>query len=155
MDDRELLRTIRAQFALDWGGIHGFPHWQRVRENGIRLAAMTGANPLVVGLFAILHDSRRESDGHDPDHGARAADFARTLAGKAFEIDAAGLDLLATACRDHSEGFTEGDATVLTCWDADRLDLGRVGRKPRADLLCTAAARDPKMVEWAFARSIR
>ncbi|MCK6458872.1 MAG: hypothetical protein L6Q95_03145 [Planctomycetes bacterium] len=153
MDDRELLRTIRAQFALDWGGIHGFPHWERVRENGIRLAGGTGARLRVVELFAFLHDSRRESDGHDPGHGARAADLARYLAGRAFEIEAPDLELLVAACRDHSEGFTEGDVTVLTCWDADRLDLGRVGCRPRPDLLCTPAARG--LIDWAFERSIR
>jgi uncharacterized protein len=155
MDDRDLLRTLRAQFALNWGGIHGIAHWERVRENGLRLAQATGARPRVVELFAFLHDSRRESDGHDPEHGARAANLARTLAGSAFELDAADLELLVAACRDHSEGFTEADVTVMTCWDADRLDLGRVGTRPRPHRLCTAAARDPATIEWAFARSLR
>jgi uncharacterized protein len=153
MDDRDLLRTLRSQFALDWGGIHGFPHWERVRENGRRLAQVTGARPRVVELFAFLHDSRRESDGHDPGHGARAADLARALAGRAFEIEAPDLELLVAACRDHSDGLTEGDVTVLTCFDADRLDLGRVGTRPRADRLCTPAARE--LIPWAFERSIR
>jgi len=153
MDDRDLLRVLRAQFALDWDGIHGIAHWERVQKNGLRLAEVTGANPRVVELFALLHDARRESDGHDPEHGARAAELARSLAGRSFALGAADLDLLATACRDHSEGLTEGDVTVQTCWDADRLDLGRVGRKPRPDLLCTAAARKPDVIAWAYARS--
>jgi len=34
MDDRDLVPTLRAQFALDWGGIHGIPHWERVRGHG-------------------------------------------------------------------------------------------------------------------------
>src|SRR5512134_2488166 len=119
MDDRDLLRSLKAQFALDWGGIHGIAHWERVRENGLRLAGVTGARPRVVELFALLHDSKRESDGHDPKHGARAAAFARALAGTAFELEAADLALLMAACRDHSEGLTEGDVTVMTCWDAD------------------------------------
>jgi uncharacterized protein len=46
-----------------------------------------------------------------------------------------------------------GDITVLTCWDADRLDLGRVGIRPAAHRLCTDAARDPAMIEWAYRRS--
>jgi len=152
MDDRDLLRVLRGQFALDWHGIHGIAHWERVRENGLRLAEVTGANPRVVELFAILHDSRRESDGHDPGHGTRAAELARSLAGRSFEIDAPDLGLLVAACRDHSEGLTEGDITVLTCWDADRLDLGRVGNRPRPDRLCTPAARG--LIEWAYARSL-
>ncbi len=65
------------------------------------------------------------------------------------------LDLLQEACRGHSEGWTEADITVMTCWDADRLDLGRVGIIPDPTRLCTAAARDRATIEWAFARSLR
>ena len=109
----------------------------------------------MIELFAFLHDSRRLNDGHDPEHGLRAAEFARSLAGSAFELEPVDLELLMTACRDHSDGRNEGDRTVLTCWDADRLDLGRVGIRPRPDLLCTDAARDPGILEWAYQRSLR
>lgn len=51
---RELIHTIRKQFALNWKGLHGAPHWARVRENGLRLAETTGANRDVVELFAFL-----------------------------------------------------------------------------------------------------
>ena len=155
MNEPELLRLLQNQFTLDWGGIHGIVHWERVRENGLRLAGLTGAKPRVVELFALLHDSKRESDGHDPEHGHRAAAFARALAGSMFDLEPGDLDLLAAACRDHSEGFTDGDITVVTCWDADRLDLGRVGVRPHPRRLCTAAARDPAIIEWAYARSLR
>jgi hypothetical protein len=64
----------------------------------------------VVELFAFLHDSRRLSDGHDPDHGARAAEFARTLAGSAFELEAADLELLATG--------NEYAASAASAWGA-------------------------------------
>jgi uncharacterized protein len=43
---------------------------------------------------------------------------------------------------------------VLTCWDADRLDLGRVGIRPLAERLCTDAARQPAMLQWAYRRSL-
>lgn len=154
MNEPELLRILKEQFALDWGGIHGVSHWERVRENGSRLAGLTGAKLRVVELFALLHDSRRENDGRDPEHGSRAADFARTLAGSVFDLGPFDLDLLVSACRDHSKGFMDGDVTVMTCWDADRLDLGRVGMTPNPRRLCTAAARDPAMIEWAFERSL-
>ena len=155
MIDRELVRVVREQFALEWNGIHGAPHWARVRETGLRLAERTKANPKVVELFAFLHDSKRLNDDRDPEHGARAARFARTLAGSAFELEAADLDLLVAACQDHSDGFTVGDIRVRTCWDADRLDLGRVGIKPHRDRLCTEAARDPAVLEWAYRRSLQ
>jgi uncharacterized protein len=155
MVDQELVRVIRGQFALEWTGIHGAPHWSRVRENGLRLAELTGAKANVIELFAFMHDSRRLNDGHDPEHGLRAAEFARSLAGSVFELEAVDLELLVTACRDHSDGRNEGDITVLTCWDADRLDLGRVGIKPHPDRLCTQAARDPGILEWAYQRSLK
>lgn len=154
MASQRLLAIIRSQFALDWDGIHGPRHWVRVRENGLRLAEVTGARTEVVELFAVLHDSRRHSDGHDPGHGRRAAEYARSLAGDAFRISPADLDLLVAACHHHSDGLMSGDMTVLTCWDADRLDLGRAGIRPRPQYLCTEAARDPVVLEWAYQRSL-
>lgn len=47
------------------------------------------------------------------------------------------------------------DITVQTCWDADRLDLGRVGIRPDPDRLCTSAAKESDLLEWAYARSVR
>jgi uncharacterized protein len=76
---RDLIKVIRQQFPLAWNGLHGAPHWARVRENGLRLAPLTGANPKVVELFAFLHDSRRGNNDDDPGHGPRAALFAETL----------------------------------------------------------------------------
>lgn len=154
MDDRDLLELIRGQFELDWDGIYGWPHWARVRDNGLRLADATGANRRVVELFALLHDSQRWDDGWDPDHGPRAAAFVRELAGEYFQLEPQELELLTYACHYHSDGMQEGDITVITCWDADRLDLGRVGMRPRGGYLCTEAAQDPAMIEWAYQRSI-
>ena len=155
MIDKELVHIIRRQFRLDWSGIHGAPHWARVRENGLRLAELTGAKPRVIELFAFLHDSRRLNDGHDPEHGPRAAQFAQSLVGIAFELESDDLELLLAACGSHSDGLTVGDITVLTCWDADRLDLGRVGITPDPERLCTTAARDSVILEWALKRSQR
>ncbi len=38
-----LLDAVRDRYALDWHGIHGIGHWERVRDNGRRLAGETGA----------------------------------------------------------------------------------------------------------------
>jgi uncharacterized protein len=155
MIDQDLVRLIRGQFALRWNGVHGAPHWSRVRENGLRLAESTGAKPKVVELFAFLHDSRRINDGYDSEHGSRAALFVGALAGSAFELESTDLDLLIIACEGHSDCLTVADITVRTCWDADRLDLGRVGIRPHPDRLCTEAARDPGILEWAYRRSLK
>jgi len=124
-------------------------HWARVRNNGLRLAKHTGARLDVVELFAFLHDTQRKHDGRDPDHGSRAADFAKKLQGNLFTLDTEGLNLLCFACAGHSDGLLEADITVQTCWDADRLDLARIGVIPDPNKLCTEAARDSKIIEWA------
>ncbi len=153
IDLKRLLEAIRAGYVLDWDGIHGASHWARVKENGLRLAEETGARADVVELFAFFHDARRVNDAIDAAHGARGAALARTLRGDAFEIDDAGMELLVEACVAHTDGRLTGDPTLGTCWDADRLDLPRVGITPRPELLSTAAARDPLLREWARRRA--
>ena len=148
-----LIDLIQEQFALNWYGIHGIYHWRRVKENGLRLAELTQANVDVVELFAYLHDSRRLNEGLDRQHGKRAAKYATSLQGSTIDLPAGDFDRLAYACRYHSDGLTEADITIQTCWDADRLDLGRVGIKPDPQYLCTAAAKNPELIEWAFWRS--
>ena len=95
----------------------------------------------------------RLNDGTDPEHGPRAAEFARTLQGRAFRLSATRFKLLHAACAGHTGGRTHPDNTVRTCWDADRLDLGRVGIMPDPSYLCTAAARRPEMIFWADGRA--
>ncbi len=139
---RDLRILLQKHFALDWDGIHGEPHWKRVHENGLRLAKLTGANSRVVEAFAFVHDSCRFSDNFDPEHGARAGEFASELVANGnLLLEPSELDVLVMACRYHSDGCTAEDITIGTCWDADRLDLGRVGLRPDPAYLCTEAAR--------------
>ena len=152
---RALLAVLRQQFQLKWRGIHGAPHWARVRWNGLTMANVNGARRDIVELFAFLHDSRRLSDGLDREHGARAADFTLQLNRELLRLDGPGLDMLAYAVRYHSDGLIEANVTVQTCWDADRLDLGRVGITPHPDRLCTEEARDPALFDRAYQRSVR
>lgn len=149
-----LMTAVRAQYRLDWHGIHGAAHWGRVLDNGLALAPETDARPDVVTLFAVLHDACRHNDRRDPEHGPRAAGFARGLhAAGTFELDADGLALLVTAIHGHTHDRTHPDPTVRTCYDADRLDLLRCGIAPDPRYLCTDAGRDPERIAWANARS--
>ncbi|MGQ0511906.1 MAG: hypothetical protein ACT4P9_14985 [Betaproteobacteria bacterium] len=151
-----LLATLRSRFRLDWQGIHGAPHWSRVRKNGLTLAEKSGpqANTRVIELFAFLHDSCRHDDGYDPMHGSRAAESLIELAEEIPNLAKEERELLAYACTRHSDGLTEAELTVQVCWDADRLDLGRVGHRPDPRRLCTPAAKDAKLIEWAYRRSL-
>jgi uncharacterized protein len=151
----QLMRMLRHEFALDWGGIHGAPHWARVRFSGLRMARDNGARLDVVECFALLHDSQRMHDGNDEGHGQRAADYVRRINRELLDLDANGLDQLIYACEHHSDGLIEADITVQTCWDADRLDLGRVGIRPTPSRLCTSLARHPEFLGAAYKRSLR
>ncbi len=156
----DLIKQIRSQFRLDWHGVHGAPHWARVHRHGVYLAPRMGADIRVVELFAFLHDSQRENDYTDPGHGERAADYAQWLRQRRmFELEASAMELLQRACRGHSNGGTVEDVTVQVCWDADRLDLGRVGKRPDSRYLCTHAAQDPaylaKALQWSQGAPIK
>ncbi|MGC3969149.1 MAG: hypothetical protein QM775_17825 [Pirellulales bacterium] len=95
--------------------------------------------------------ARRESEGHDPQHGLRGGELARSLRGTLVHLDDERFELLYEACRLHTAGLTDAEPTIQACWDADRLDLGRVGVMPRRDRLCTDAARS--LIDWADERA--
>jgi len=154
IDFKPLLRTILDGYTLPWNGIHGVGHWARVHANGARLAEATGARLEVVRLFAIFHDSRRVNEREDKGHGRRGADLAAKLHGDLFDLSDDDFELLRFACTHHTDGMTEGDITVQTCWDADRLDLARVGMVTEPGKLGTDAARTMKMLVWAERRAV-
>ena len=141
-----LIDLLRLKFRLDWNGLHGVAHWARVRTNGLRMARDNGANPRIVEYFAFLHDVCRCNDGPDPGHGARAARFAHQLRDRHLDLNNAEFSVLVAALSGHTHGSSHDDLTVLTCWDADRLDLGRVGIEPAPERMCTAAARDAEVI---------
>ena len=130
--------------------IHGESHWQRVAAAGLTLLTETpGADPALVFLFALFHDSMRLNDSYDPEHGPRGAALARELRGKAFDLEDAEMGLLAFACEEHANGGIGPDPTVGVCWDADRLNLWRVGIIPDPRFLSTEAARSEERIAWA------
>jgi uncharacterized protein len=154
IDRRALIAHLRANFKINWHGHHGIPHWARVRVNGLMLAKTTGANTHVVELFAFFHDSCRVNEYTDDGHGQRGALLASRLQGRFFEATEQEMLLLTQACTTHSDGLSKGDVTVQTCWDADRLDLGRVGITPDPKYLCTLAAKDHLNLAAAHRRAL-
>ena len=79
----------------------------------------------------------------DPGHGRRGAELARRLRGEMFDLPDEEFELLHYACTWHQDKDFSDDATIGTCWDADRLDLGRVGVIP-----------DPKLLNTEFAKRL-
>ena len=152
IDTSAIIRTVLSEYSLPARGHHGVVHWARVLENGLRMADATGADPKIVTLFALFHDSRRVNEHKDHGHGTRGGDFARTLRGTLFELNDTHFELFYKACCLHTDGHLKADITVQVCWDADRLDLGRVAITPKPERLCTNAARD--ILEWSHERAI-
>jgi uncharacterized protein len=147
-----ILRAILDGYILPVDGFHGVVHWARVLENGLLIAEVNGADREVVTLFALFHDSRRVNEDRDDGHGLRGGELARSLRGKLVHLDDDRFDLLFEACRLHTEGHTVGDRTLLACWDADRMDLGRVGITPDPRRLGTRAGR--KLLASAHVRAV-
>src|SRR6218665_3476328 len=124
-------------------GIHGFPHWLRVEENALRLARAEGGDPAVASLFALFHDCVRWNDGADYDHGRRGGELARQLHAEGLvPIDEAQLDLLIQACDGHTDIIHSDIPTIACCWDADHLDLTRLGIHPDPAMLNTESAKE-------------
>ena len=130
--------------------IHGLSHWKAVYRNGCFLAQKTGANADLVEFFALFHDSCRLNDHSDPDHGKRAAEW---IASRRSDFPYLQEDLfkdLIDAIRHHTDVQHTKNVQVATCWDADRLDLGRVGITPEEEFMNTEIGR--AMVRKGFKR---
>lgn len=133
----ELWLLVQQQFRLPDVTIHGPRHWKKVEANGLLLARHSGADEHAVRLFAVLHDSQREDDDWDRDHGRRGAAFARSLGHEYLGVDLMTFHQLVHAIAYHADGQTCDDLFIGTCWDADRLDLIRCGTMPDERLMNT------------------
>lgn len=144
-DEKEIVQ-VRDFVLQSWqmGEMHGLPHSRRVERNGMLLSMQNGELRgdvciKVVRYFAYLHDSCRENEGADLEHGVRAANMLHNIRQtilKDFTDDE--FALLETACRLHTTKHRTGNITVDICFDADRLDLGRVGLTPNPKLMATS-----------------
>ena len=152
---KEISKVAKSQFALSLKGIHGLGHWQRVQENGLKLAKHNGANKDIVRLFSFLHDCCRQDDRFDPEHGPRAAEFVEMLRNDLIYAADEEFEKLIEAIRDHTLVINTNDLDIATCWDADRLDIGRVGRRPHRRFLNTDIAKKDWILNWAYPRSVR
>jgi len=146
--------------SVSVGSIHGRAHWRRVARLGLQIAETEGADTLVVALFAVCHDVARVHDGPDMEHGPKAAEMVATTLAPHLDLAPTQLDWLLQAIAQHTDGQISDDLTIGSCWDADRLDLLRIGFQVQSKLLSTAAARTVQMQDaaaalWARDRRIR
>jgi len=136
-----LLDAVRILSPSRDSGVHGEEHWRRVAMNGLYLADEVSADPVMVVLFGLFHDSMRFNDFHDSQHGTRAAFLACCLNEQLLGLPEAQMDVLYTACAEHSGGRPTDDMTIGACWDADRLDICRLGDAVDIRLMSTVPGR--------------
>jgi uncharacterized protein len=132
--------------------LHGEEHWRSVAHVGLEIGAATpGADLELVFLFSLLHDAMRRTDFGDPNHGRRAGGLIRDLKReRLLDLPQERERVLLSACCLHSDGSTSPDPTIGACWDADRLNLWRVGLTPVDRFLSTPEGRRPERAAWAL-----
>jgi uncharacterized protein len=149
-DLERLIDAVHERSPLHRSYIHGDQHWRAVAEVGLRLIPDTRkADPMVVFLFCLFHDSMRENEDSDPEHGKRGAELAQELHGRLFRLPDKRLELLTKACIEHTEVRFSDDATLGVCFDSDRLNLWRVGKVPEAKFLSTDGALEDELHHWS------
>ena len=137
MDERVLRVRDYVKIRSYNSSLHGLYHWDRVYANGQQLITEQ-VNSLVLGLFAYFHDSCRENDGADLRHGERATILVDQVRDSLlYDVSDSDIHLLKEACRLHSVIQETGNPTIDACFDADRLDLGRVGIIPNPARMAT------------------
>ena len=136
-----LIEKLSVVSKMFHSPLHGIGHWRRVERNGLYLSRSTKADTAIVSCFAYLHDCMRMNEGHDPEHGKRGAAWATELRGNILDFSDEQFEILSHACEWHTAGRRTDNITIATCWDADRLDLGRVGITPSEKYLLTFEAK--------------
>jgi uncharacterized protein len=147
----DLVRIVERHATHLQSTIHGPSHWRAVGAVAAELAGTFRVDPgpgavepdrELLLLFALLHDAMREDDGRDLDHGPRAEILLdRLRIDGTITLSDPRAATLAEALRDHTNGTLSPDPTIGTCWDADRLLIGRVGIVPDARFCSTVQGR--------------
>ena len=92
----------------------------------------------MVRFFAYLHDKCRLNNWTDIEHGVRAAEMLHSIRNTILkDFTDEEVSLLERACRFHTTEHRTGIPTIDVCFDADRLDLGRVGIEPNPKRMAT------------------
>lgn len=143
--DRKLLAHLLSNFKLDKDGDHGLSHWLRVIRYSLRLARGTSVDKNLLILFGLLHDSQRLDEYDDHFHGPRASQSLTSLReGGYLTLSDKDFLRLSRACEWHTVGFGSEppDIFLRIVWDADKLDLPRLGVEVLPELLWTDKAKD-------------
>jgi uncharacterized protein len=171
----QIIKALKAHARFP-SRIHGPAHWARVHRFGVLLAEreqLPAAGRVCVEVFAWVHDLAREDDSGSNHHAIEgAASLDRVLPAIFDGLSSEQVETIRAAIRYHSDGMTAGRAydagafddlawprelvvpTIGCCWDADRLDLPRVGVHPGAQFMSTSAWREVLPLSEQVHRSV-
>ena len=127
--NKDLVNLLQKESKLFHSPIHGFKHWKTVEKNGLYLSQFNDGDPKIISYFAYFHDCMRVNEKRDDGHGKRGGEYAIKNK-KLLNLTDEQLDTLYKACAGHTGGKNPSNDTITCCWEADRLDLRRVGSKP-------------------------
>lgn len=132
---KENLKELFCNFRLDFYGVHGFPHWCRVIENGYILSQSYNIDMDIIICFALFHDIERVCDEYDYQHGLRGGNFFLNNLHLINNINEQKAQIIYEACSGHTDIHHSDNLNIAACWDSDRLDLMRVGIFPQSPYL--------------------
>ena len=138
---KQIWELAIANAVLRDSAIHGVSHWNRVWKTAIYLCKMEGVSSIVPQCFALIHDAQRVDDGYDRGHGRRAAELLLRHRDEFTLLSETDFESLVWSCSTHTGGTRPLGVISGICWDADRLDLGRIGIQPDPAYLSTESAK--------------
>ena len=144
----DYLKTVNETAYISF--YHGITHWQHVEAFGLMMwEQCPAADKEVIRWFAYLHDAMRGCDGYECEHGAAAAKFISRIR-KTFlrDLTDGQIRTLKLACKYHTVRQHTDDLTVNICFDADRLDLPRVGIRPEVKKMASDIGKELALVPY-------
>jgi uncharacterized protein len=125
----DIYQEVQQRFATFKDPAHGWEHVRRVYDLALRIANEEGANTLIVGIAALLHDLGRLIQRKGTPHALLSIEESRAiLEGYALEPEQVDNILHAIAAHSFSQGIEPRTLEARVVRDADRLDgLGAIG----------------------------
>jgi len=142
---KKLLERLQIDNQFYYSPLHGRRHYANVMAAGLELAEHYNLNPKLFKYFAYLHDSCRENEDYDPDHGPRAAEYIESIK-DLIDLCRAERWMLQSACSLHTiaKPWDNNKYTLFekACFDADRSDIGRITFKVDPKYLFTQKGKE-------------
>lgn len=139
----KIVNEIDNKFAplckCSYTKIHGINHLRQVAYLAGRFAYSINECEETAIIGGYLHDCARENDGNGNSHAHESALLATKIISKFYpEIN---IERVYNAIFFHADGLITDDPFIGCIWDADRLNLVRIGIIPKVELLSTEVAK--------------